>query len=320
MPKDDIIYYLSLVAQEFAGGVGQIFTFNSIDDIYNKNNPRSSYDEALKVRNFFKEKFNISKNLVEGKNFKKEESILNLLGYRVSEKPVNSKYRVILKRDSTSIYDEFDTKEEAEARATELNKNILSKKLGTQITPQQKQQALQLYSQYLDQIFPDSKVKDIVYHQTDNKFDTFVKRFSKELGYDVAIYFSKLKKDITVFGVDLDEGGNTKYEIAAIVNSQTPIQSDSLEVSKYGNLKQINLTQNDSLIINQKSAKERGVEAFSDAPAINWVAVKEPEQIHILGSKQDIEGFKEFVGKNKVIISPPGLPSLDITDINSCGI
>jgi predicted NAD-dependent protein-ADP-ribosyltransferase YbiA (DUF1768 family) len=32
-----------------------------------------------------------------------------------------------------------------------------------QITPQQKQQAQQQYSQYLDSVFPDSKVKDIVY-------------------------------------------------------------------------------------------------------------------------------------------------------------
>jgi hypothetical protein len=38
---------------------------------------------------------------------------------------------------------------------------VLPKK---EITSQQKQQALQLYSQYLDTIFPDSKVKDIVYH------------------------------------------------------------------------------------------------------------------------------------------------------------
>ena len=38
-----------------------------------------------------------------------------------------------------------------------------------QITPQQKQQAQQLYSQYLDTIFPNSKVKDIVYHGSKNK-------------------------------------------------------------------------------------------------------------------------------------------------------
>ena len=31
------------------------------------------------------------------------------------------------------------------------------------------------YSEYLDTIFPDSKVKDIVYHRTDEKFDDFDK-------------------------------------------------------------------------------------------------------------------------------------------------
>ena len=44
-----------------------------------------------------------------------------------------------------------------------------------QITPQQKQQALQLYSQYLDTVFPNSKVKDIVYHGTKAEFDKFDK-------------------------------------------------------------------------------------------------------------------------------------------------
>ena len=29
------------------------------------------------------------------------------------------------------------------------------------------------YSQYLNSIFPDSKVKDIVYHGTEDKFDKF---------------------------------------------------------------------------------------------------------------------------------------------------
>ena len=44
-----------------------------------------------------------------------------------------------------------------------------------QITPEQKQQAQQLYSQYLDTIFPDSKVKDIVYHGTLDKIESFDK-------------------------------------------------------------------------------------------------------------------------------------------------
>jgi hypothetical protein len=46
------------------------------------------------------------------------------------------------------------------------------------ITPQQKQQALQLYSQYLDQIFPNSLVKDIVYH---GSYAEKIDKFSKEI-------------------------------------------------------------------------------------------------------------------------------------------
>ena len=53
---------------------------------------------------------------------------------------------------------------------------------------QQKQQALQLYSQYLKTIFPDSQVKDIVYHGTDNpNFSGFGSDFSR------AIHFGTLQ-------------------------------------------------------------------------------------------------------------------------------
>ena len=56
-----------------------------------------------------------------------------------------------------------------------LVKNNLEFKKGFQITPQQKQQAQQLYSQYLDTIFPNSAVRDIVYHGTNKIFDVFSK-------------------------------------------------------------------------------------------------------------------------------------------------
>ena len=38
------------------------------------------------------------------------------------------------------------------------------------------------YSQYLESIFPESKVKDIVYHGTHAKFDKFDKNFIKKDG------------------------------------------------------------------------------------------------------------------------------------------
>ena len=61
------------------------------------------------------------------------------------------------------------------------------------ITPQQKQQALQVYSAYLDTIFPDSKMKDIVYHGSGYTFDTFK---SKD---DTFIFFTKSKDYASVY-------------------------------------------------------------------------------------------------------------------------
>jgi hypothetical protein len=67
---------------------------------------------------------------------------------------------------------------------TEINNN----QLNNQITSEQKQQAKQLYSQYLDTIFPNSKMKDIVYHGTDKEFENYVKTNS------VNIYFWEWEK------------------------------------------------------------------------------------------------------------------------------
>ena len=57
----------------------------------------------------------------------------------------------------------------------QMLEDIKSEPIGNfEITPQQKQQALQQYSKYLDSIFPDSQVKDIVYHTVEG-FKEFVK-------------------------------------------------------------------------------------------------------------------------------------------------
>jgi hypothetical protein len=57
---------------------------------------------------------------------------------------------------------------------------------------------------------------------------------------------------------------------------------------------------NDSIIFNNvedgMSGSYRGV--------ANTYTVFEPEQIHILGNKQDIEGFKQFVSNSNPMTSP----------------
>lgn len=136
-----------------------------------------------------------------------------------------------------------------------------------QITPQQKQQSLQLYSQYLNTIFPDSKVKDIVYHGTNAEFDKFDKSFIKKDGvnsFGEKFYFLPKNMLHMIF--------KEQRILPVILNM--PTYTDYFEQGSYET--------NDNV-----RRFEKGV--------LEELAVIEPEQIHILGSKQDIEGFKEFV-------------------------
>jgi len=131
-----------------------------------------------------------------------------------------------------------------------------------EITPQQKQRAIEIYSQYLDTIFPDSKVKDIVYHGSKEKFD----KFNKSNLPDSGIYFEKNKTTAYEYGNVL---------VPAVINSSGYYYG--------GNLNRVN----------SKQIRENGETGLTNG---SGNIVFEPEQIHILGSKQDIEGFKEFAG------------------------
>jgi hypothetical protein len=144
-----------------------------------------------------------------------------------------------------------------------------------QITPQQKQEAQQLYSQYLDTVFPDSKVKDIVYHASNVDFTK--NNFEKDWeGVFRGIFFYDKKSD--VFGKQ-----GYKYDNPAIINLINP------EVGYEAVQKTFDKVTGEGAI----QYNEKG---------IVQAVVFEPEQIHILGSKQDIEGFKEFVS------TPENLP------------
>lgn len=145
-----------------------------------------------------------------------------------------------------------------------------------QIAPQQKQQAQQVYSQYLDTIFPDSKVEDIVYRRSPRaNVEKFHKRERKE-GFDQPGISSITKEYID----RIKDFGEHLYTI--LVDIQNPF-----------------ITERDyDLLEIGEGSQEKGYDGIiSNGGEIN---VFEPEQIHILGSKQDIEGFKEFVGEEKV--------------------
>jgi len=148
---------------------------------------------------------------------------------------------------------------------------------------EKKQQALQLYSQYLDTIFPDSKVKDIVYHGS-----IFKKLEEVDKNFYVTYYTDNLEY-IKSFNL------KNKYISAAIVNINNPL---------YTNKPIADAPSEDTTYTSPIYTEDIYDSVIGkDAGQIegNTIAVKNNVvDTHILGSKQDIQGFKEFVGSNVI--------------------
>jgi hypothetical protein len=197
----------------------------------------------------------------------------------------------------------------------------------------------QQYSDYLDTVFPNSQFKDIVYHDTNVKFEKFEE--DKIGKFDVGtlgrgFYFSGKGKSFY---------SEAKETINAILDIKNPALVDST-IYELGDYRADGLKKGEILIHNKqylldilpvansdekntqkqiiggiekyfnKKIKESelskivrdihikngydgimssGTTAFSGEK--EYVVFK-PSQIHILGSKQDINGFKSFVNNN----------------------
>jgi hypothetical protein len=163
------------------------------------------------------------------------------------------------------------------------------------------------YSAYLDTIFPDSQVKDIVYHGTNSKFDKFSFDF---LGSNTG---NKFKSIFLTPDIELGNkyGSNT---ISALVNiigveSLDAIKNEFLKDSKIAqsNIEELNrltITEIEDFLMSEYNDTNKRLEDYLKETGVTGrqlknkvVEVFDPEQIHILGNKQDVEGFKEFVSK-----------------------
>jgi len=201
------------------------------------------------------------------------------------------------------------------------------------------------YQEYLDSIFPFSKVKDIVYHGTPYKFDKFigVSFFSnsfdeaEELGIQRFFHnelTSKEKQELTMrqykpggaysafqgamfnYYVEKNKRGykESDYEDAYEYIKESGILDRFL--GKVGVVAAIinaeNLTESDKPIhkgdLTEKTKNNEVIKGKDLMPSLGYkrddtvYAVFEPEQIHILGSKQDIDGFKNWVGTQDVML------------------
>ena len=144
------------------------------------------------------------------------------------------------------------------------------------------------YLQYLSTIFKTSKVKDIVYHKTPFSFEKFEKpiedrKLNKGNKSD-AIFFNY---ENTGFFRSKEGAKTISVIVNTIKNKQTSEDIPYATGSKQ-EIKDILKEDFDSITVNKFGGKKE-------------LLVFEPEQIHILGSKQDLEGFKDFVNKNNSV-------------------
>ena len=135
--------------------------------------------------------------------------------------------------------------------------------------------------------FNNSKIKDIVYHGTKAEFEKFNTRPDKTSGskyINESAFFTTDLKLANKYGKDIQ--GRT---INVIVNLTNPI---IYKLKDEG----IDLTKPRSFTTNVRiDLQNKGFDGALNTRYDKEIAVFEPEQIHILGGKNDIEGFKEFV-------------------------
>ena len=134
------------------------------------------------------------------------------------------------------------------------------------------------YAQYLNTIFPDSKVKNIVYHGTDFDKDSIDFKTDRN-GIFLAstpIYASYFSKEDNAF--------------PALVNFKNSYQAKQLtdNIGK-DEITEIKSKGYDSVI--GKGGISKMEQHQNDLEFIAF----DPTQVHILGSSKDIEGFKQFV-------------------------
>jgi len=141
------------------------------------------------------------------------------------------------------------------------------------------------YNQYLDTIFPDSQVKDIVYH---GAMEQLLPKDGKFKGY--VTYFSTTKKYSETFGFPI----NRKI-IQAVVNIVNPYKAPSELADVPEEIHNTDEFTNPRIIKSNKLGYDSVIGVDAGQKEGSTVAVFEPEQIHILGNKQDLEGFKKFV-------------------------
>ena len=163
------------------------------------------------------------------------------------------------------------------------------------------------YSAYIDSIFPESKVKDVLYHGSPIKGLQEIKRGTDNQGkmytskYGITFTNNDLTASIYAGQISLDPNIEDDPDIGQVypvlLNLKNFATEDFNNESYGGKFGSAISTYNNALEKAIENNKD-GFIAKNIADPVqnqnNYVVFK-PEQIHILGNENDIKGFKKFV-------------------------
>lgn len=166
------------------------------------------------------------------------------------------------------------------------------------------------YSKYLDTIFPQSKVKDVLYHGTKEQFDKFdLGTLGKNTNNKYkAIFLTPDIKLATSYGKRLISAlANIKGEVNLNSVKQAIVKDSKLAKNNLEEFNKLTIDEIEEFLESEKNdvggkrledyLKQTGVTGMQLENKV--VVVFDPAQIHLLGSKEDIEGFKKFLENSK---------------------
>ncbi len=144
------------------------------------------------------------------------------------------------------------------------------------------------YVQFLQGVFPQSTVRDVYYHGTSSRFEQFNTRPAETSR-------SRYKNEASFFTRDSGLAGQYKGEDGVMLRVLLDVQNPR-EYPRRDSGSKLDLSVPRSITGDiRKQLEGEGYDAVVNMRYDGELAVFEPEQIHILGSDSDKEGFRSYV-------------------------
>lgn len=162
------------------------------------------------------------------------------------------------------------------------------------------------YSEYLNTIFPNTETQNIYYHGGKKGIDKFMSpqdpNFVKNKGVhsatkDYGIYFTADKSSAKRYSKGYKKSDRHVYSV--LLNAENPYRTNKFFALSIRRLFGSKVLDPRSILEKDFNTTLKGYDSVIWHGEKGEIVVFDPSQVHILGSKSDIEGFKDYVKSRK---------------------